>query len=238
MPEEHTQPRHDDQPDVPGDILDVRGAAAHLKINDQTLRRLAREGGVPAFRVGTAWRFKRSWFDRWAESQLPRRKRNHILLIDDEEVVLDVLRRMLESEDIDVTVTRNGSEAVKLLEHTTVDLVILDLKMPGMDGPTTLGHIRQRCSTMPVIILTAYPDGELMSRAMRHSPFTLLAKPVTRRQFLQTIWETLKGSSGTAHVTGTPAWEGRFETPCRTRRVDGLSDVREEQHTHVTHASR
>jgi two-component system cell cycle sensor histidine kinase/response regulator CckA len=73
------------------------------------------------------------------------------------------------------------------MEGTAPDLVILDLMMPEMDGPTLLGHIREKHGAVPVIVFTGYPDGEAMQRAMEYSPVMFLSKPPRLKQFLDAV---------------------------------------------------
>jgi len=170
------------------DVLDANGAAQYLKINVQTVRRLARDKEIPAFRVGGAWRFRKTWLDRWAEAQhADTQEKRHVVAVDDEEVVLEFIKRALANEDCVVSAATNGPDALELMDRQAPDLVILDLLMPGMDGPTTLEQIREKHGAVPVIILTAYPDSELMHRAMQHSPIMLLTKPPKLKQFLEAI---------------------------------------------------
>lgn len=170
------------------DVLDANGAARYLKINVQTVRRLARDKEIPAFRVGGAWRFRKTWLDRWAEAQhAGTPEKRHVVAVDDEEVVLDFIKRALANEDCAVSTATNGPDALELMARQAPDLVILDLSMPGMDGPATLARIREKHGAVPVIILTAYPDSELMHRAMQHSPIMLLTKPPKLKQFLEAI---------------------------------------------------
>lgn len=170
------------------DVLDARQAAAYLRLNAQTVRRLARQNLLPAFKVGGSWRFRKSSLDRCAESQhRPPRKQGHILVVDDEQAVLDFVRHTLEREGFRVSTAAGGAEALELVRQEAPDLVVLDLKMPGMDGPTTLKEIRKAHAALPVIIITGYPDSDLMAEALRYSPVLLLPKPVPPRQLLEAV---------------------------------------------------
>lgn len=173
--------------DTHGDeMLDAEEAARYLKINVQTLRRLAREQQIPSFKVGGSWRFMRSRLDRWAESQQQKR-RPTILVIDDEEIVRTFIARVLEGHGFRVTGVAGGQEGLAWMATNSPDLVILDLMMPEMNGVETLKLMRQRWDFIPVIIITGYPDSELMSRALEHSPFALLPKPATPEQLLEAV---------------------------------------------------
>ncbi|HLV00025.1 MAG TPA: response regulator [Acidobacteriota bacterium] len=173
------------------DVLDAREAAQYLKINEQTVRRLARDSEIPAFKVGGSWRFKRSSLDRWASSQELRQTRRNVLVIDDEEAVRTVLKRALEREEFRVETVASGEEALAKLQDGGPDIIILDLKMPGMDGPEVLRHIREQKEDVPVIILTAYPESTLMERAMQYGPITLLSKPASPDLVVATVRKAL-----------------------------------------------
>jgi DNA-binding NtrC family response regulator len=69
----------------------------------------------------------------------------------------------------------------------TPDVVVLDLKMAGLDGASTLKEIRTTWGFIPVIVYTGYPDSDLMRQAMESSPFTLLVKPCPPKRFVETI---------------------------------------------------
>ncbi len=174
------------------DLLDAREAAGYLKLNEQTVRRLAREKQIPAFKVGGSWRFKRSSLEEWAEKQQTLGPPKKMLIVDDEEPVRDLVSRVLERRGYEVRVAREGSEALQLIEEEVPDCILLDLKMPGMDGPETLKRVRERWENIPVVILTGYPEIALVHRALQYTPVTLLAKPVTRDEILQAV-ESLMG---------------------------------------------
>ncbi len=169
------------------DILDARGAAEYLKLNEQTVRRLAREKQIPAFKVGGSWRFKKSVLDRWAESQHLAGQPRNILVVDDEEPVRDFVRRVLEREGHNVRTAAEGEEALQNMQESEPDCVLLDLRMPGMSGPEVLKNIREDYGQLPVVILTGYPEIALMHRALEYAPITLLAKPVTRDQIVEAV---------------------------------------------------
>lgn len=181
------------------EILDAREASKYLKINEQTLRRLARNNEIPAFRVGGNWRFKRSSLDRWAESQELKRRLPHVLVVDDEDAIRVSLQRLLELEHFQVTTADGGVAALEAIREKVPDVVLLDMKMPDMDGPTVLQEIRKAWGSLPVIILTGYPDSELVRSALQFSPITLLAKPATPEQVVTTV----RGLIGNQKVRST-----------------------------------
>ena len=104
--------------------------------------------------------------------------RTKILVVDDEEVVRLSHIRTLASIHCNVEVVRDGKEALQAMEQRPADVVLLDLRMPGMDGMSVLKMIKQRWPETEVVIITGYPTVETAKEAVRLGAFDYLAKPV------------------------------------------------------------
>ena len=165
-------------------VLDARDAAAYLRINEQTVRRLARDHEIPSFKVGGSWRFKKSSLDSWAGLQEQRSQgtAKRVLVIDDDQRIRDVVQRSLQRDGVTVNTAGGGDEILPITADRRPDLVFLDLKLPGMDGPSLLEEIRRGWGNVPVIVITGFPDGQLMERALSFGPVTLLSKPSSPSQ--------------------------------------------------------
>jgi signal transduction histidine kinase len=111
----------------------------------------------------------------------------HVLVVDDETRMLELMSRGLSREGFQVTTAENGVVALEKMKQAMPDIVITDLEMPEMDGAQMLKEIRHNWGLLPVIILTGFPDKEHMRRAMDFSPFTVLAKPCSMNQLCKTI---------------------------------------------------
>ncbi|MFI5247165.1 MAG: response regulator [Nitrospirales bacterium] len=96
-----------------------------------------------------------------------------ILIIDDEQGIRDLLDTLLRRKGYDVVVAENGREGLKVFRRERPDVVVLDLKMPGMDGLTVLQEIRHLDPNKPVIILTGAgtPETEQQVRALGATEF-------------------------------------------------------------------
>jgi DNA-binding NtrC family response regulator len=105
-------------------------------------------------------------------------ERTKILVVDDEEVVRRSHIRTLASVHCDVEVVRDGNEALQVMEQRPVDVVLLDLRMPGMDGMSILKIIKQRWPETEVVIITGYPSVDSAKEAVRLGAFDYLAKPL------------------------------------------------------------
>jgi PAS domain S-box-containing protein len=114
-------------------------------------------------------------------------KAAHVLVVDDDGEVREALGRVLKDDGFDVATVAGGTEALQRMGHKAPDVVVLDLMMVGLDGPSTLKEIRKNLGPIPVIVHTGYPDGDLMQRALESSPFTLLAKPCSPKRFVETV---------------------------------------------------
>ena len=79
-----------------------------------------------------------------------------LLLVDDEEVFLSATKTLLERKGLEVTTAVSGAEALQALDRREMDVVVLDVRMPGMDGVETLRKIKQRHPLVEVILLTGH----------------------------------------------------------------------------------
>ncbi len=116
-----------------------------------------------------------------------------ILVVDDELDMLTLLRMMIEdSTNYEVETTNNASEAVKILSEKDIDLVISDLKMPGMDGMELFDEIKDIKPDIPVIIITAYGSLEIADEAMKKGVADFITKPFRKDNILFTINRVLE----------------------------------------------
>lgn len=104
--------------------------------------------------------------------------KSKILVVDDEEVVRLSHRRILAGDHCNVEAVLNGSDALRLMEQQAVDVVLLDLRMPGMDGMTILKTIKERWPEVEVVIITGYPSLETAKEAIQLGAYDYLTKPV------------------------------------------------------------
>jgi DNA-binding NtrC family response regulator len=105
-------------------------------------------------------------------------EKTKILVVDDEEVVRLSHIRTLASVHCNVEVVRDGNEALRVMEQRPADVVLLDLRMPGMDGMAVLKAIKQRWPETEVVIITGYPTIETAKEAVRLGAYEYLVKPV------------------------------------------------------------
>jgi len=111
-----------------------------------------------------------------------------ILAVDDELDMLALLKMIIEGySDHQVTATNNPIEAAELLEKEQFDLLLTDLKMPGMDGMELLARAKQRDEDALVLVITAYGSLESAEEAMAKGAFDFITKPFRKEQILLAI---------------------------------------------------
>ena len=101
-----------------------------------------------------------------------------VLIVDDEEVVCLGYQRLLSGDGFSVMTAPDGDTALKIMEMNSFDVVLLDLKMPGMDGLAVLKTIKDRWPTSEVVMITGYPSLETVKEAVQFGAYDYLAKPV------------------------------------------------------------
>jgi DNA-binding NtrC family response regulator len=101
-----------------------------------------------------------------------------VLLVDDEAPFVSTVAKRLSRMGIRVTTALDGEEALRVLaERPDIDVIVLDIRMPVMDGLQTLAELRRLCSSIPVIILTGHGTVESAIRGMKLGAFDYLTKP-------------------------------------------------------------
>jgi two-component system NtrC family sensor kinase len=100
-----------------------------------------------------------------------------LLVIDDEEGVRDLLKTEFERRGYAVVVVSNGYEALRLLEDQSFDVVLCDIRMPGMDGLETLATLQKQFPDLQVIIMTGYASIETVLAVMKNGAFDVVEKP-------------------------------------------------------------
>jgi DNA-binding NtrC family response regulator len=106
---------------------------------------------------------------------------SHILLVDDEEDFVEMLGLRLKEAGETVLTAHSGSRCLEILEETEVDVIILDVKMPEMDGIETLREVKTRHPLTEVIMLTGHGTVEVAVQGMKLGAFDFLMKPADFR---------------------------------------------------------
>lgn len=102
----------------------------------------------------------------------------NILVVDDEEVIRLSYLRALAGESCKVEAVRNGSDALQMMRQHPFDVVLLDQRMPGIDGMSVLKTIKEKWPDSEVIMITGYPAVESAKEAVTLGAYDYLAKPI------------------------------------------------------------
>src|SRR5262245_57691630 len=121
-----------------------------------------------------------------------------VLLVDDDPAVSKVLSALLDQEGIQTAEVRSGGEALEWLERRPADVVLTDLRMPGIDGMQLLGRINSRWPEIPVIVLTAHGTVPLAVEAMKRGATEFLQKPFERDEVVFVVKRALASASALA----------------------------------------
>lgn len=175
------------------DVLNAQEAAKLLGAHVETIRRMARKGKIPAFKVGKDWRFRQAALLNWSETNPDLRRKANLLVIDDDAGVRKLMHRYFEPMGYALRSTASGVEGLECINKDAIDIVLLDLAMPVMDGPVFMRELRKIQPDIPVIIVTGYPDGKLMMEASRFGPLMLIPKPIEKKMLLSAVNLALNG---------------------------------------------
>ncbi|CAH9049752.1 Transcriptional regulatory protein QseF [Pseudoalteromonas holothuriae] len=120
--------------------------------------------------------------------------RNTLLLVDDDTSLIELLAMRLEANNYDVLTAHRGTQALQLLQHNAIDLVITDLRMAHMDGFELFENIKKNHVGLPVIMMTAHGSIPDAVDAMQQGFVSFLSKPIQSKALLEAIDNTLKNS--------------------------------------------
>jgi DNA-binding NtrC family response regulator len=122
-----------------------------------------------------------------------------VLIVDDDKIVLDSCKRVLESEHLKVTLVSNAQEAIEQLEKKYFDLMIMDVKMPEKDGVYILKKIREKWPLdewpeLPVLVMSGYPTSDTIHELKKRGAREFIPKPFTPDELLIAVQNVLKRS--------------------------------------------
>ena len=181
-------------------LLTTEEVLEYLQVNLRTVYRLIKAGKIPAVRVGRQWRFRKRDIDAWLDTQRPRGERptstgladkpqqregrSRVLVADDESSIRELLAKTLALAEYEVDTAPDGRAALERLRLGHYDLLIADLKMPGMDGLTLIREAKRLKADLPVIIITGFSTESSAIEAVNLGVAGYLTKPFRVLQVL------------------------------------------------------
>jgi DNA-binding NtrC family response regulator len=135
-----------------------------------------------------------------------------ILLVDDEEEFVKTLAERIQMRDLGSEIALDGEHALKIVDGQAPDVMVLDLKMPGIDGMEVLRRVKKAYPSVQVIILTGHGSEKDEREARRLGAFEYLQKPADIEKLVQTIKEAYKSKIEKTMTASAFAEAGDFDT--------------------------
>lgn len=167
-------------------LLTVKETAKYLRIPLPTVYYLVQRGQLPAIQIGGRWRIKKSSLDKDVLKE-DKSGQPTVLVVDDDESLQNLFKLFLKKIGFSRVVVGTVREALAALDKQKFDLLFLDLKLP--DGPADDVYDKAKKSQpqCPIIIITGYPDSEMLDRILAKGPITVLKKPLKVDQLKDTV---------------------------------------------------
>ncbi|MBS0658770.1 MAG: response regulator [Verrucomicrobia bacterium] len=177
-PPEATPPGHE--------LLTVKETSAYLRIPLPTVYYLVQRGQLPAIQIGGRWRIKKSSLDRdvlRAEGS----GQPTALVVDDDPALQEIFKTHLRKAGLSRVVVGTAKDALGALAKQKFDLMFLDLNLPDDSGDNVYFEARKKYPDLPIVIITGYPDSEMLNRINSFGPVMVLQKPLKIEHLNQTI---------------------------------------------------
>jgi excisionase family DNA binding protein len=171
--------------------MNIKEAAVYLRLNSMTVYRLAQKRQLPAFKVGGNWRFKKQLLDNWMAEKVSS-GRGSILIVDDDLMILDALREMVQGQGYQAFTAETGELALEAIEKRKFDLILLDLMLPGLKGVELLESIKRKDKDVVVVVITGYADDPIALQAMALGPLLLVRKPFRENDIIEALSIVMK----------------------------------------------
>jgi len=167
-------------------LLTVKETAEYLRIPLPTVYYLVQRGQIPAIQIGGRWRIKKSALDRDILRQ-DKQGQPTVLVVDDDADLQELFKAFLKKIGFSRVVVGTAKVAISSLRKQKFDLMFLDLQLPDAPGDQVYKTAKQIDPDLNVIVITGYPDSEMLDRILQISPVTVLKKPLKIEQLNQTV---------------------------------------------------
>ncbi len=168
-------------------LMTVKETAEYLRIPLPTVYYLVQRGQLPAIQIGGRWRVKRDALDRDILRNEEHGQQT-VLVVDDDEDLQNMFKLFLKKNGYSRLVVGSGKDALAALDKQKFGLCFLDLQLPDVPGDQIYAVLKDKHPDTPVVIITGYPDSEIMNNILKYGPVTVLKKPLR----VDNLQETLK----------------------------------------------
>ncbi len=167
-------------------LLTVKETAEYLRIPVPTVYYLVQRGQIPAIQIGGRWRIKKSSLDKDILRQ-DKQGQPTVLVVDDDPDLQELFKAFLKKIGFSRVVVGTAKDAISSLRKQKFDLMFLDLQLPDAPGDQVYKTAKQIDPDLNVVVITGYPDSEMLDRILQISPVTVLKKPLKIEQLNQTV---------------------------------------------------
>ncbi len=167
-------------------LMTVKETAEYLRIPLPTVYYLVQRGQLPAVQIGGRWRVKKDAIDRDVL-----RSEEHgqptVLVVDDDTGLQSMFKLFLKKQGFSRLVVGTGKEAIAAMQKQKFDLCFLDLQLPDFTGDEVYTQAKAIDPDLPIVIITGYPDSQMLDNILKHGPVTVLKKPLEVEGLRQTL---------------------------------------------------
>jgi excisionase family DNA binding protein len=167
-------------------LMTVKETAEYLRIPLPTVYYLVQRGQLPAIQIGGRWRVKKDALDRDV-LRTEEQGQPTVLVVDDDEDIQTMFKMFLKKAGFSRLIVGTGKEAFAALEKQKFDLCFLDLQLPDVTGDVVYSMAKEKFPGLPIVIITGYPDSQMLDNILKHGPVTVLKKPLNADQLNQTL---------------------------------------------------
>jgi excisionase family DNA binding protein len=167
-------------------LLTVKETAKYLRIPLPTVYYLVQRGQLPAIQIGGRWRIKKTSLDKDILKE-DKSGQPTVLVVDDDESLQNLFKLFLKKIGFSRVVVGTVKEALAAMDKQKFDLIFLDLKLPDGPADDVYDLAKSEMPECPIIIITGYPDSEMLNRILAKGPITVLKKPLKIEQLKDTV---------------------------------------------------
>ena len=158
--------------------MTVKETSEYLRIPLPTVYYLVQRGQLPAVQIGGRWRIKRSLLDRDILRNNDQTGQPTVMVVDDDPALQALFKQFLKKANFGRLVVGSGAEAISLARKQKFDFVFLDLKLPDIPGDEVYVQLKEIHPDLPIVVITGYPDSEILSKILATGPVTVIKKPI------------------------------------------------------------
>ncbi len=167
-------------------LMTVKEVSEYLNIPLPTAYYLVQRGQLPAIQIGGRWRVKRDMLERDVMRSRDETQPT-VLVVDDDEGLQSMFKLFLKKQGFARIVVGTGEAAIDAMQKKKFDLCFLDLQLPDATGDEIYKQAKEIHPDMPIVIITGFPDSQMLDNILKLGPVTVLKKPLQVETLQQTM---------------------------------------------------